>query len=258
MTQTDAVVRLVRDVLEPDGLTGAYLHGSAVLGGLRPHSDIDILVVVRRPTALARRRALTEGLLAVSGHPDHDTPLRPVELTVVVQDDIRPWTYPPRSAYQYGEWLRDAYLRGETPGPGPSPDLALLVTMVLAGRAPLFGPAPDEVLDAVPAADLTRAMTAGLPELLAELDTDTRNVLLTLARVWTTLATGDIKSKDAAADWALERLPAEHRPVLARARAVYLGEEWERWDDLLRRVAPHAAYVVGAINELVPDAKPAP
>lgn len=258
MTQTDAVVRLARDVLEPDGLIGAYLHGSAVLGGLRPHSDIDVLVVVRRPTALARRRALTEGLLAVSGHPDHDTPLRPVELTVVVQDEIRPWTYPPNCAYQYGEWLRDAYLRGETPGPGPSPDLALLVTMVLAGRAPLLGPPPEDVLDPVPAADLTRAMTAGVPELLAELDTDTRNVLLTLARIWATLATGDIKSKDAAADWALERLPAEHRPVLARARAVYLGNEEEYEGDLLPQAAPHAAYVVRAIEELAPGGKAAP
>ncbi|MGW2230160.1 aminoglycoside adenylyltransferase family protein [Streptomyces formicae] len=258
MTQTDDVVCLVREVLEPVGLIGAYLHGSAVLGGLRPHSDIDVLAVVRHPTTASLRRALTEGLLAVSGHPDHGTPLRPVELTVVVQDDIRPWTYPPRCEFQYGEWLRDTYLRGGTPEPGPGPDLALLVTMVLAGRASLFGPAPDDVLDPVPAADLTRAMTSGVPELLAELDTDTRNVLLTLARIWTTLATGDIKSKDAAADWALERLPAEHRPVLARARAVYLGGEEERWDDLLSQVAPHAAYVVKEIEALAPDGKFAP
>ncbi|WP_055544022.1 aminoglycoside adenylyltransferase family protein [Streptomyces kanamyceticus] len=258
MTQTDDVVRLVREVLEPVGLIGAYLHGSAVLGGLRPHSDIDVFAVVRRPTTAARRRALTEGLLAVSGHPDHGTPLRPVELTVAVQDDIRPWMYPPRCEFQYGEWLRDTYLRGVMPEPGPSPDLALLVTMVLDGRAPLLGPAPGDVLDPVPTADLARAMTAGVPELLAERDTDTRNVLLTLARIWTTLATGDIKSKDAAADWALERLPAEHRPVLARARAVYLGDEEERWDDLLPQVAPHAAYVVRAIEGLAPGGDFAP
>ncbi|MFE0172158.1 aminoglycoside adenylyltransferase family protein [Streptomyces sp. NPDC059002] len=252
MTQTDDVLRLVRDVLEPAGIVGAYAHGSAVLGGLRPHSDIDVLVVVRRRTTAGQRRALTDGLLVVSGHPDHGTPLRPVELTVAVQGDLRPWSYPPCCEFQYGEWLRDAYLRGETPEPGPSPDLAVLVTMVRAGRTPLLGPAPDEVLAPVPAADVTRAMTAGVPELLDELATDTRNVLLTLARIWTTLATGDIKSKDAAADWALARLPAEHRPVLARARAVYLGEEEERWDDLLPRVEQHAAYVVKAIGELSP------
>ncbi|MEV0254496.1 aminoglycoside adenylyltransferase family protein [Streptomyces sp. NPDC050732] len=252
MTQTDDVVRLIRDVFAAGDIAGVYAHGSAVLGGLRPHSDIDVLVVVRRRTTAGQRQALTDGLLALSGGGAPGEALRPVELTVVVQDDVRPWTYPPRCEFQYGEWLRDAYLRGRTPEPGPSPDLALLVTMVLRGRAPLLGPEPGRVLDPVPAADVTRAMVAGVPELLAELDTDTRNVLLTLARVWTTLATGDITSKDGAADWALARLPAEHRPVLVRARAVYLGEEEECWDDLLPQVKPHAQYVVREIDRLAP------
>ncbi|MEV5981816.1 aminoglycoside adenylyltransferase family protein [Streptomyces sp. NPDC052114] len=252
MTQTDDVVRLVREVFDAEGVVGVYPHGSAVLGGLRPHSDLDVFVVARRRTTAGQRQALTDGLLAISGSGAPGEPLRPVELTVAVQDDIRPWTYPPRCEFQYGEWLRDAYLRGETPEPGPSPDLALLVTMVLRGRAALVGPEPGRVLDPVPPRDVTRAMAAGVPELLAELDTDTRNVLLTLARIWTTLATGDIKSKDGAADWALARLPAEHRPVLARARAVYLGDEQERWEDLLAQVKPHAQYVVGEIERLTP------
>jgi streptomycin 3"-adenylyltransferase len=82
-----------------------------------------------------------------------------------------------------------------------------------------------------------------------ELDRDTRNVLLTLARIWTTLATGTIRSKDAAADWALPRLPAEHRPVLTHARAVYLGDREERWDDDLRPgVRPCADFLVDAIK----------
>ncbi|MFI7322214.1 aminoglycoside adenylyltransferase family protein [Streptomyces venezuelae] len=250
MTQTDDVVRLVRDVLGDGDLVGVYPHGSAVLGGLRPHSDIDLFVVARRPTTAGQRQALTDGLLALSGSGAPGEPLRPVELTVAVQDAIRPWTYPPRSEFQYGEWLRDAYLRGLTPEPGPDPDLALLLTMVLRGRAALRGPSPEHVLDPVPPADLTRAMVAGVPGLLAELDTDTRNVLLTLARIWTTLATGDITSKDAAADWVLARVPAEHRPVLARARAVYLGLEEECWDDLLPQVKPHAQYVVREIDRL--------
>src|SRR5690606_30100087 len=38
--QTERVLRLVGGVLG-DGMVGAYLHGSAALGGLRPHSDLD-------------------------------------------------------------------------------------------------------------------------------------------------------------------------------------------------------------------------
>ena len=97
---------------------------------------------------------------------------------------------------------------------------------------------------------LTRAMLEGIEPLLADLDDDTRNVLLTLARIWTTLGTGEFRSKDAAADWALERLPAEHAAVLVRARAIYLGEVPERWDDLAPRVRPHADYVVAEMKKV--------
>ena len=55
-------------------------------------------------------------------------------------------------------------------------------------------------------------------------------MLLTLARCWLTLETGEIRSKDAAAAWAIDRLPGEFGAVLAHARAIYLGEAPERWE----------------------------
>jgi streptomycin 3"-adenylyltransferase len=173
-----------------------------------------------------------------------------VELTVVVQSEVRPWRYPPRAELQFGEWMRDELERGDPPG--PSPDLAPLLTMVLLADRPLLGPPPAEVLDTVPPDDLRRAIVEGIPGLRADLDTDTRNVLLTFARIWTTLETGEIRSKDAAAAWAIERLPPEHRPVLEHARAVYLDEAPPGWDEPLRaRVHPHADYVIARIEALV-------
>ncbi|MFF9808913.1 aminoglycoside adenylyltransferase family protein [Streptomyces coeruleorubidus] len=239
---TDHLVQLLRTTLD-DSVLGIYLHGSATLGGLRPHSDIDVLAVVRDRTTHARRRLLIEELLKVSGVDGR----RHVELVVVVRDDVRPWRYPPTCDFLYGDWLRADYERGVTPAPGPSPDLAPLLTMVLRADAPLHGPPPADLLDPVPHEDLRRAIVAGVPGLMEELDTDTRNVLLTLARIWTTLTSGTIRSKDAAAEWALDRLPAEQRPVLARARAVYLGEEEERWDDLAPR--PCAEFLTRMITE---------
>ncbi|WP_328340223.1 aminoglycoside adenylyltransferase family protein [Streptomyces violaceus] len=239
---TDHLVQLLHRTL-PDTLLGIYLHGSATLGGLRPHSDIDVLAVVRESMTHARRRGLVEELLTVSGVDGR----RHVELVVVVRDDVRPWRYPPTCDFLYGDWLREEFERGVIPGPEPSPDLAPLLTMVLRADAPLHGPPPAELLDPVPHEDLRRAVVAGVPELMDELDSDTRNVLLTLARIWATLTTGDIRSKDAAAAWALGRLPAENRPVLARARAVYLGEEDERWDGLAARAC--AEFLVREITE---------
>ena len=69
-----------------------------------------------------------------------------------------------------------------------------------------------------------------MPDLLGQLPSDTRNVLLTLARVWMTLTTGAVTSKDKAADWALARLPARHRPILSLARLAYLGKAEDAWE----------------------------
>ncbi|MFF8717612.1 aminoglycoside adenylyltransferase family protein [Streptomyces sp. NPDC015184] len=249
MDQLGQTVGLVRDVVGPE-LLGTYLHGSAVLGGLAPASDLDILAVTRRRLDEAKRQALVEGLLDISGL----TPtVRPVELTVVVQSEVRPWRFPPVGDFLYGEWLREEFQTGAAPRPGPMPDLALVLTVVLAGNHPLTGPPPAELLDPVPHTDLVRASVEAIPELLADLDDDTRNVLLTLARVWTTLATGEIKTKDAAADWAMAHLPPEHRPVLEHARNLYLTCHYqdETWSEELKaRVRPHADDVLTRIDHL--------
>ena len=245
--QVQGILQLVADVFGGDVL-GAYLHGSAVLGGLRPTSDLDILVVLQRRTTGTERRALVDGLLDVSGARARRGPARPVELSVVVQSDVRPWRYPPSQEFLYGDWLRDTYELDGAPQPEPAPDLSILITTVLQGNAVLVGPPPEQLLDPVPHDDLIRGSIAGIPHLLGDLESDTRNVLLTLARIWTTLQTGQIRSKDAAAAWVLEQLPPEHQPVLARARALYLrGEDGERWADMTA-VRAHAEYVVDAIT----------
>jgi predicted nucleotidyltransferase len=231
----DQAVALVQEVLGDD-LVGVYLFGSAVLGGLTPTSDLDLLAVTRRPTTRAQRERLIEGLLAVSMRP------RYLELTIVVHADVRPWRYPPQMDLQYGDWLRDELERGEIPPPRPNPDLAALITMTLLADKPLVGPPPADVFDPVPHEDLLSAGVDAIDGLLADLGHDTRNMLLTLARIWCTAATGEIRSKDAAADWAVLHLPPEHKPVLERARDGYRAGDYGTWDDLdFRACADHLA-----------------
>ncbi|MFD7511835.1 aminoglycoside adenylyltransferase family protein [Streptomyces sp. NPDC059853] len=249
--QIERTTGLLRSTLGQD-LLGSCLHGSAVLGGLGPASDLDILAVTRRGLTESERRALLAGLLEISGL---SRAVRPVELTVVVQGEVRPWRFPPTGDFLYGEWLRAAYLAGEVPRPAPMPDLALVLTMALAGNHPLTGPPPADLLDPVPHADLVRASLAAVPELIRELAEDTRNVLLTLARIWSTLATGVIRPKDEAADWALARLAPEHRPALEHARDLYRTRHYadETWSPELRaRVRPLAAELLARIDALRP------
>src|SRR5437660_1423763 len=64
--QIQLLLQGVRDVLRSD-LVGAYLHGSAVLGGFRPDSDIDVIVLSTRRTTADEKRALIDLLLSLSG-----------------------------------------------------------------------------------------------------------------------------------------------------------------------------------------------
>jgi streptomycin 3"-adenylyltransferase len=255
-TQVESVVRLVTAVLGED-LVGVYPHGSAVLGGLRPTSDLDLLAVCRRATTARERRALVEGLLDLSGRRARLGPGRPIELTVVVESQVRPWRYPPPVEFQYGEWLRDEYERGLTPAPGVEPDVALIASVALVGGDPLAGPPLTTLLDPVPVEDLRRASVAGVTGLMDDLSSDTRNVLLTLARIWTTLATGLIRSKDAAADWASARLPADHRPTMARARDEYLRDDehhdWVGDLDDARSCAHHIGIEIDRLTRVEDD-----
>jgi predicted nucleotidyltransferase len=254
--QIAAVNAIVHDVLGNAALAG-YLYGSAVAGGLRPDSDLDVLVVSGRSLAGRERAAIIERLLPISGRRAIGGPARSIELTILARPALIPWRYPPSIDFQYGDWMRDKFERGELPEwPHPDPDVAVLVETARRAAVSLFGEPIAAVLEPVPRADLIQAMVDSIPVILpgiGERD-DTRNGLLTLARIWTTLAGGEIRSKDEAASWALARLPEEHRLVLAHARAAYLGEEPEDWGELASRLRPHVDYVVARIRTLAAGA----
>jgi predicted nucleotidyltransferase len=246
--QVEQVASLVRATL-PDAVLGIYLHGSSVFGGLRPGSDIDVFAVTNRGTTETERRRLIEQLLPISGRGDPTGRSRSIDLEIVARADVRPWRYPARLDFQFGDWYRPEFAKGNfAPWDPTNPDLAVLLEMVRQADRPLFGPPPAEVLDPIPWPDLRRAMLDCIPDLLSYLAGDERNVVLTFVRIWTTLATGVIRSKDGAADWAMPLLPPEHRDVLAYARANYLDGTPEEWGDLLPRVRPFVDHVIGEIE----------
>jgi hypothetical protein len=220
-----------------DDLVGMYLHGSAALGGLRPGSDLDVIAVSARRLTDVEKQRLASRLGEISKQP------RSLDFDLVVQSEIRPWRYPPPFDFHYSEWwpgMRDR---------DTNTDLAVLITILLAGGvAPVYGAAPATVFDAVPENDFRRTTLAAADEVIRDIEGDTRNVVLTLARIWTSLETGEVLRKDRAATWVLERLPDEHKPVLERARSLYLEGSRGTWDDLREEVAAYVAYTLNAIR----------
>jgi streptomycin 3"-adenylyltransferase len=109
-----------------------------------------------------------------------------------------------------------------------------------------LGPQADQLLQAVPREDLRRALLDTVAQWNTPEDWagDEKHIILALARIWYTAVSGGIASKDQAAAWLLERLEAPYRPVLAKARAIYLGQEE---DDLAQRHdAETAAFIAHA------------
>ena len=210
-----------------DALLALHLYGSAVEpGGLRLLSDIDLMATVDRPLPEATRRALMQELLAVSAPPGQDADRRALEVTVLGLPEVQPWRYAPRRELQFGEWLRGDLGAGRFEAPQTDPDLAILITQLRAHSVALRGPAAAALFAPVPMADVRRAMAdaLGLWHTAADWQGDERNVLLTLARIGHSAATGQFTRKDVAADWAMAHLPAAAQAVMAQARAEYLGE----------------------------------
>lgn len=241
-------VPLIRNCLGT-ALLGIYLHGSAVSGGLRPRSDVDLLVIVSRPLTDAERSRLVQALLEVSGRYPHDAlGRRPIELIVFARADLAVPSFPARSQFVYGEWLRDQFEAGEVSKPTSDPELTLLLAQARRDAQTLIGPALAEVLPIIPESDVRRAIAEALPSLLRSLEGDERNVLLTLARMWRTLATAEFVSKEVAAQWALPNLSDAAATMLTAARDEYLSVTDFDWsarcqdvgkaaDELAQRVA---------------------
>lgn len=214
-----------------ESIVGVYLFGSAVVGGLKRDSDVDILVVVVNSPTFLQRKTLVAHLMSVSGAIGNAQAIRPVELTVITVSDVVPWQFPPRAEFVYGEWLREQFEIGSVPGPVHDPDLTIVLKKVIDNSLPLYGSNAVEVFEPVPIADVRRAIRNSLPSLLAEAAGDERNVVLTLSRMWLTAATGDIAPKDAAAEWAEKQAPPEHAIFLKYAREGYLGMIEDQWEE---------------------------
>ncbi|MGH3703114.1 MAG: aminoglycoside adenylyltransferase domain-containing protein [Agromyces sp.] len=190
------------DAADPGEIVGVYLYGSTVSGGLRPDSDIDLLVLVRRSLTRDEREALTRVLLGASSGSAHTRTLsdgsrgRPLELTCVVIGEDRRWPEPAEHDYQFGEWLRADIQAGHTLEPTSDPDVPILLATAQAAHRVLRGRPLAEAVDPVPPAELSEAMLATIPDILEEIVGDERNTLLAFARIVTTLRTGEIVPKD--------------------------------------------------------------
>jgi predicted nucleotidyltransferase len=222
--QLAELVNALGQALGPS-LVGVYVHGSLALGCFRPErSDIDVLAVANRPLAPGERRSLGEALRGISAPKTWPRAARwPLELDLITASAVSDWHHPAPYDLHYSEKRREPL------GPGTNSDLAAHLTVVHQAGVVLTGAPPASTLPAVPWNDYADALRGDLSYCAAE--SHGFYSVLSPARIWATLAEREPHTKESAAEWALPRVPAAARPLLADALAVYRAErDWVDFD----------------------------
>jgi len=221
VTQTTAfLIHTFRSALK-----AIYLYGSYVDGGLKHKSDIDLFVVIDAELRQEAKQLLINELLLLSGAIDNKENKRYLEITIVNQEEFSPLKLPIHREFQYGEWLRDAFVNGYIPERILDQDLTILLRQIRQNSLTLYGISADALLPVISDRDFKGAILSLLPLLIEELEDDTTNVILTLCRMFYSLETGKITSKDKAVDYTLNYVPERfHLPLLA-CKNQYLGKD---------------------------------
>ena len=188
-----------------ESVAAVILHGSLTLADYVPcRSDVDLLVVVDDPLGDAQLAALTRA--AARQRPQ--APGR-VDLRVVTrQVAASPTPAPPMEAYVEITPGSGSGVQVERRHPGER-DLVVEFSICRAHGRSLFGAAPAELIDEVPAQWVVAVGEAQLAdwEAIGDDPKHAELTVLTACRVWRFAEEGRHCSKTAAGRWALRRDP---------------------------------------------------
>ena len=204
--------RLVAIVDDSVGVVGAYLHGSASLGGFVPgRSDVDLLVVVdHEPDDV-------EGLADLLIEHSSPCPGRGVELSVVTREAAGAVTEPcPFIVHVATDSSASRVVRGATTD--GDPDLLMHYAVCRAAGWAVVGPPPSEVFG-LPIRDVLLAYLAD--ELASALTGCEAYAVLNACRAWQYVETGALVSKVSGGSWAKEH--GGPMLVIGRALSAQMG-----------------------------------
>ncbi|WP_434433267.1 aminoglycoside adenylyltransferase domain-containing protein [Lactiplantibacillus paraplantarum] len=215
-------------------LVGIYLHGSYALGSYNEQvSDLDYLIVVRRPLTLAEKQQLMTATITQLW------PLAPhkgLEFHVLLLSATQYFVHPCPfdfhfSKYHYERYQQapQVYLKAMH---GTDPDLAAHLTVVRSAGQVLLGPAITTVFGPVPAADYWDSIKSDIANAETAIVQLPMYTVLDLCRVRAYQQDQLIVSKQAGGEGGLQQLPTQWHPLIRQALVAYAGQQDEqviRW-----------------------------
>lgn len=242
----DGVLAALRDgarAILGDRMIGLYLYGSLATGGFTPDtSDVDFVVVLRAPLtpqeggaleALLRRLQIEGGKWALK-----------LEGAFVPLADLR------RHSAEAGPFL--GINEGQIYWAGLGADWVIQRHTLLTYPVAVDGPPLTGLIDPIAPGDLQQAVRGIFvdwwrPMLtendLLERDDYRQYAVLTMCRVFRLFETGEMTSKPAAADWALQALDPKWRALIRWAQTWTPGAPAADIDDVKAMIRAASATV---------------
>ena len=222
MTKTLRLLKLLKNgysqILNAN-LVGIYLHGSYVFDSYNYSvSDLDYLVVVKKPLSLKDKQYLMEFTLSQLWP---ISPAKGLEFHVLLLKDTQNFSHPLPfdfhfSKAHYQEYLADKQLYLNNMH-GTDPDLAAHIMIInYAGRT-LVGEPIQNVFSVVPKNDYWASIYFDIANARENIIQEPTYTILNLCRVLAYKKEQIITSKLTAGKWGVSRLPAIYAPVIKLA-----------------------------------------
>lgn len=113
MTTTDLLISNTKQIILStigNKVEALYLHGSYILGDLKPKSDLDVLVVLNQGLTLADKQLLSHCFMDLSGEIGSNK--RYLEVAFININDTKQVSDLANLEFVYGEWLREDFIAG--------------------------------------------------------------------------------------------------------------------------------------------------
>jgi len=206
-----------------DSLLGLYLNGSIVFNSFdESSSDIDMVGIINRILSTEEKIALGKLLLSVHNQP------APLEVLLLVKDHIMPWQYPPICHFYFSEYFVTQYkqfLLGDNLNHrlltvnSNTLNVTSEIKITKDKGIHLYGAEINKFIPSIPDADFWDAISSNANDYDPASNNDSHRpfAVLTLCRILSYRKTKRHLSKQQAAAWAMEVLPAIFKPIIATA-----------------------------------------
>ncbi|AZS18256.1 DUF4111 domain-containing protein [Paenibacillus lutimineralis] len=226
MKQEELLQQIVELFLEEaeSNLVGVYLHGSMAMGCFNPNkSDLDLLVVLRRPESAECYRRIAKRLIEIESILPQGA--AGIELSVILEICLSNFIYPTPFELHYSAAHRDRYRsdHGYLCGGFEDPDLAAHIMITYYRGITLYGQPVKEVFEPIDSRYYVQSILGDVEDATEGIIENPVYFTLNLCRVLLFLKEGRISSKQEGGEWGAQALPVQYKDLIWKCLTEYKG-----------------------------------